>query len=93
LHWEEHVEMSQKLTPPKEIEFKGSLAVDPSKFAPEAQAKIFQAAGLQVAPEELENSHELVPREVTVEKEGVDAQGVPIKQKTSMVNPSGKLPS
>jgi hypothetical protein len=93
LHWEAHVEMGQQLTPPKEIEFKGSLSVDPSKFAPDAQAKIFQAAGLQVAPEELQDDHSLVPREVTTEKEGVDGQGVPIRQKISMVNPAGKLPN
>jgi hypothetical protein len=85
LHWEEHVAMGQKLTPPKEIEFKGSLSVDPSKYAPPVQAKIFQAAGLQVAPEEIEGDQSLQPHEVTTEKEGVDANGVPVKQKISMV--------
>ena len=93
LHWAEHEEMSQKLTPPKEIEIKGNVTIDPTKLPPEAQAKAWQAIGLEVSPQELTDSHELVPREVTVEKEGVDAQGVPIKQKTSMVNPSGKLPN
>jgi hypothetical protein len=91
LHWKEHVEMSQKLTPPKEMEFRGSMTVDPSKFAPEVQSKIFQAAGLQVSPEEVTSAQELVPHEVTTEKEGVDAQGVPIKQKIAMINPGGKL--
>jgi hypothetical protein len=85
LHWQEHVQMGAQLTPPKEIEFKGSLSVDPSKFAPEAQAKIFQAAGLQVAPEELQGSADLSPHEVTTEKEGVDENGVPVKQKISLV--------
>lgn len=76
--------MGQKLTPPKEMEFKGNVSVDPSKFAPEAQSKIFQAMGLEVAPQELED-HTLAPHEVTTEREGVDEQGVPVKQKISMV--------
>ena len=85
LHWQEHVEMGEKLTPPKEIEFKGSLSVDPSKFSPEVQSKIFQSAGLQVSPEEAQNDQSLVPHETKVEREGVDAQGVPTKQVISMV--------
>lgn len=93
LHWQEHVEMGQQLTPPKEMEFRGSVTIDPSKYAPDAQAKMLQAAGLQVAPEELQDDHSLVPREVTTEKEGVNEQGVPVKQKISMVNPAGKLPN
>jgi hypothetical protein len=92
LHWQEHCQMSEKLTPPKEMDFKGSMTVDPSKYGPEIQSKIFQAAGLQVSPEEASDTHELVPREVTTEKEGVSSEGVPIKQKISMVNPSGRLP-
>lgn len=85
LHWKEHVEMSEKLTPPKEMEFKGSMTVDPSKFSPDVQSKIFQAAGLQVSPEEATGDDNLSPHEVITEKEGVDASGVPIKQKISMV--------
>ena len=85
LHWQEHVSMSGKLTPPKEMEFKGSLTVDPSKFSPEVQAKVFQAAGLQVSPEEATGDASLVPHEVTTEKEGVDEQGIPVKQKVAMV--------
>ena len=77
--------MGEKLTPPKEIEFKGSLSVDPSKFSPEVQSKIFQSAGLQVSPEEAQNDQSLVPHETKVEREGVDAQGVPTKQVISMV--------
>lgn len=75
--------MSQKLTPPQPMEFKGSVTVDPSKFAPDAQAKIFEAMGLQVAPQELEP--DMQEHEITTEKEGVDAQGVPVKQKISVV--------
>lgn len=85
LHWQEHVEMGQKLTPPKEMEFRGSMTVDPSKFSPDVQSKIFQAAGLQVSPEEATDDPSLVPHEVTTEKEGVDANGVPVKQKIAMV--------
>jgi hypothetical protein len=91
LHWSAHVEMGQKLTPPKEMEFRGSVTIDPSKYAPDAQAKMLQAAGLQVAPEELQDDHSLVPHEVTTEQEGVNEQGVPVKQKIAMINPSGKL--
>jgi hypothetical protein len=85
LHWQEHVAMSEKLTPPKEMEFRGSMTVDPSKFSPDVQSKIFQAAGLQVSPEEATGDGNLSPHEVTTEKEGVDANGVPVKQKISMV--------
>ena len=85
LHWQEHVEMSEKLTPPKDMEFKGSMTVDPSKFSPEVQSKIFQAAGLQVSPQEATGDESLQAHEITTEKEGVDAQGVPVKQKIAMV--------
>jgi hypothetical protein len=85
LHWSEHVAMGEQLTPPKEMEFKGTLSVDPSKFSPEVQAKVFQAAGLQVSPEEATGEQQLVPHEVVTEKEGVGADGVPVKQKIAMV--------
>lgn len=85
LHWQEHVQMGEKLTPPKEMEFKGSMTVDPSKFSPDVQSKIFQAAGLQVSPEEATGDDSLSPHEVVSEKEGVDANGVPVKTKISMV--------
>ena len=88
LHWKEHVEMSEKLTPPKEMEFRGSMTVDPSKFSPDVQSKIFQAAGLQVSPEEATGDYSLSPHEVVSEKEGVDANGVPVKTKISMVGKS-----
>lgn len=85
LHWSQHVEMGQKLTPPKEMEFKGTLSVDPSKYSPEVQAKVFQAAGLQVSPEEATGNQDLVPHEVTTEQEGVNEHGVPTKKTISMV--------
>jgi len=83
LHWKEHVEMAQKLTPPKDIEFKGSITVDPSKYPPDAQAKMFQAAGLEVSPTELHPEDQ--DHEITQEKEGIDAQGIPTKTKVSVV--------
>lgn len=91
LHWQQHVEMAQKLTPPPQIEVKASVTVDPSKLPPDAQSKAFQALGLQVSPQELTSASELVPHEVITEKEGVDANGVPVKQKIAMTNPGGKL--
>lgn len=83
LHWQEHMAAAQKLAPPKEMEFKGSVSIDPSKFPPQAQAEMFQAMGLQVPPFALQP--EDMTHEVTTEKEGVDANGVPVKQKVSVV--------
>jgi len=83
LHWQEHVEMGAKLTPPQPIETRVSFSGDITKLPPDAQAKAFQAVGLQVSPQELtpqEQTHE-----ITQEKEGVDEQGVPVKQKVSVV--------
>lgn len=91
LHWQEHVKMGEQLTPPTPMDFKGSLTVDPSKFSPEIQAKVFQAAGLQVSPEEAQGDQQMVAHEVTTEKEGIGADGVPVKQKIAMINPGGKL--
>lgn len=83
LHWQEHMEMSAKLTPPQPVPAKASVTVDPSKLPPEAQAKVFQALGLMVSPAELEPDP--MTHEVTEEKEGIDENGVPVKQKVSVV--------
>ena len=83
LHWQEHVQKMQQLTPPKEMEFKGNVSIDPSKFPPDAQAKMFESMGLTVPPQMLQP--EDATHEITTEKEGVDAQGVPVKQKVSVV--------
>lgn len=91
LHWQAHVEMGQQLTPPKQIEIKGNVSIDPTKLPPEAQAKAWQAIGLEVSPQELTDDHALVPHEVVTEKEGLDANGVPVKQKIAMSNPNGRL--
>ena len=81
LHWKEHMAMVKSLAPPKEMEFKGNVSIDPSKFPPQAQTEMFQAMGLQVPPYALEPQDDI--HEITQEKEGVDAQGVPVKQKVS----------
>ena len=82
-HWKEHVAMVEKLTPPPQMDIKASVTCDINKIAtPGAQAKAFQAFGLQVAPQELEpedHTHEIIQ-----EKEGLDAQGIPTKTKVSV---------
>jgi hypothetical protein len=83
LHWNEHMAMLKQLQPPKEMEFKGSVTIDPSKFPPQAQSEMFQAMGLEVPPFALQPEDQT--HEITTEKEGVDAQGVPVKQKVSVV--------
>jgi hypothetical protein len=82
-HWKEHMQMLKQLQPPKEMEFKGNVSIDPSKFPPQAQAEMFEAMGLSVPPFALETEDQT--HEITTEKEGVDAQGVPVKQKVSIV--------
>ena len=75
--------MAKQLSPPKEMEAKINISVDPSKFPPQAQTEMFEAMGLQVPPFALEPEDQT--HEITTEKEGVDAQGVPVKQKVSVV--------
>jgi hypothetical protein len=91
LHWEEHEAMRLKLTPVPPVPVKASASVAVDKLPPDVQAKILQAMGLQATPEDFDAEDDMVPHEIVVEKEGVDAQGVPVKQKISTVNPGGKL--
>ena len=91
LHWEEHEQMKTKLTPVPPVDVKYSVSAAVDKAPPNVQSQAWGALGLQAPPEDWQDQNELVPHEVTVEKEGVDAQGVPVKQKTAMINPSGKL--
>lgn len=91
LHWQEHEQMKAKLTPVPPIDAKFSVTAAIDKAPPSVQAQAWGALGVQAPPSDWEDSQELVPHEVTVEKNGVDSNGVPVKQKTSMVNPSGKL--
>jgi hypothetical protein len=83
LHWQEHMQMLKALQPPKEMEFRGSVNIDPSKFPPQAQSEMFQAMGLEVPPFSLQPQE--ATHEITQEKEGIDADGVPVKQKVSVV--------
>jgi len=83
LHWQGHTDMATKLAPPPaspEVKPGVTLAVD--KLGPEAQSAVLQKEyGITVAPEQTQPSPDL--HEITQEKEGVDAQGVPVKQKIS----------
>ncbi len=83
LHWQEHMNMLKQLQPPKEMEFKGNVSIDPSKFPPDAQTKMFESMGLEIPPFALQPQEQT--HEITQEKEGVDASGVPVKQKVSVV--------
>lgn len=83
LHWMEHMAMLKQLQPPKEMEFKGNVSIDPSKFPPQAQAQMFEAMGLEVPPFALEPQDQT--HEIKQTKEGVDAEGVPVKQEVSLV--------
>jgi hypothetical protein len=83
LHWEEHMNMLKQLQPPKEMEFKGNVSIDPSKFPPDAQTKMFESMGLEIPPFALQPQD--ATHEITTEKEGVDADGTPVKQKVSVV--------
>ncbi len=82
LHWQEHMAVLKQLTPPPQVEMKANITVDPTKLPPEAQAKAFQALGLQVSPQDV--TPEDQTHEVVQEKEGVDEQGIPTKTKVSV---------
>lgn len=91
LHWQEHEAMAKKLTPVQPLPVKASASVAIDKLPPNVQAQALQAMGVSATPDDFTSKDELVPHEVTVEKEGVDENGVPVKQKISTVNPGGKL--
>jgi hypothetical protein len=83
LHWQEHMTILKQLQPPKEMEFKGTVNIDPSKFPPQAQSEMFEAMGLEVPPFMLQPQEQT--HEVKETQEGVNAQGVPIKREVSVV--------
>lgn len=91
LHWSEHAAMAKKLTPVPPLLPKVSVTAALDKAPPEVQSQGWAALGIQAGPDVFTSQDQLVPHEVTVEKEGVDANGVPVKQKISTVNPGGKL--
>lgn len=83
LHWQGHTDMASKLVPPPAIpEVKPGVTLAVDKLGPEAQAAVLQKEyGITVAPEQTQPSPDV--HEITQEKEGVDAAGVPVKQKIS----------
>ena len=83
LHWQEHIAVAKQLAPPKEMEFKGSVTIDPSKFPPDAQAKMFQAMGLEMPPQSLQTQDQT--HEITSTKKGTDENGAEVEQKVSVV--------
>lgn len=83
LHWKEHMAVAKSLTPPKSIEFKGSITIDPSKYPPEAQAQIFEAAGQTIPPFMLQTQPQ--EHEVTSTKKGTDENGAEVEQTVSVV--------
>lgn len=85
LHWQGHVEMAEKLNPPAAPEVRESISIPLDKMSPEVQAQILsQKYGLQVTAEQTDTTG---VHEIKQEKEGMDADGVPVKQ---VVSYSGK---
>jgi hypothetical protein len=83
LHWEEHIQILKQLQPPPQMDIKANVTCDINKIAtPEAQAKAFQAFGLEVAPSELQTQDQT--HEIKTTKEGIDAEGTPVKQEISI---------
>jgi hypothetical protein len=87
MHWQGHEQMKSKLAPVPPLPVKANASVAIDKLPPDVQAQALQAMGVKASPEDFHSQDMLIPRETIVEKEGVDAQGVPIKTKTSMASP------
>ena len=83
LHWQGHSEMAAKLSPPPaQPEVKPAVSVAVDKLGPIAQVAMLQKEyGVTVAPQDVQPSPDV--HEISQEKEGVDAAGVPVKQKIS----------
>jgi hypothetical protein len=83
LHWQGHTDMATKLSPPPaQPEVKPSVTVAIDKLGPVAQTAMLQKEyGVTVAPEEVQPTPDV--HEIVQEKEGVDANNVPVKQKIS----------
>jgi hypothetical protein len=85
LHWQGHTEMAAKLAPPPSPPVKPAVSLAVDKLGPLAQTAVLKAEyGIDVNPEDTqpaapnEDVHEIIQ-----EKNGVDANGVPVKQKIS----------
>lgn len=84
LHWQQHEQMVQKLSPPPPMDVKGSFTADITKLPPAAQAIAFERLKIAMPPIALQPQEQ--EHEVTEESEGLDPQtGVPVKRKVSVV--------
>lgn len=84
LHWQQHMEMVQKLSPPPPMDVRGSFTADITKLPPAAQAIAFERLKIAMPPIALQPQEQ--EHEVTEESEGRDPQtGVPVKRKISVV--------
>lgn len=83
LHWQGHMDMAAKLSPPPAPPVvKPSVTVAVDKLGANAQvAMLKQEYGLEVSPDDVVPSTDV--HEISEEKEGVDAQGVPVKRKVA----------
>lgn len=88
MHWQAHEEMKDKLQPVPPLAVKLSATVALDKLPPEVQVQALQAAGLKATPDDFHAQDNLIPHETIVEKEGVDASGVPVKTRVAMMKPS-----
>jgi len=83
MHWQGHTQMAQKLSaPPPMPEVKPGVTMAVDKLGPVAQVAVLaKEYGITVAPEDVQPTPDV--HEIVQEKEGVDGQGVPTKQKLS----------
>ena len=91
LHWRQHEEMAEKLTPVQPLPVKASATVAVDKLPPNVQAEALTALGVAAKPEDFIPQTQMVPHETTVEQIGIDSNGTPVKVKTSAINRSGRL--
>ncbi len=91
LHWRQHEEMAEKLTPVQLLPVKASATVAVDKLPPAVQAEALTALGVAAKPEDFIPQTQMVPHETTVERIGIDPNGTPVKVKTSAINRSGRL--
>ncbi len=91
LHWRQHEEMAEKLTPVQPLPVKASATVAVDKLPPNVQAEALTALGVAAKPEDFIPQTQMVPHETTVEQIGIDPNGTPVKVKTSAINRSGRL--
>ena len=82
LHWQGHTDMAAKLAPQAPPQGKASANVAIDKLGPEAQSAMLEKEfGVTIDPAAVQPTPDV--HEIVQEKEGVDAGGVPVKQKIS----------